>query len=56
VKHLQKILDNTLIINGDCRDADFWNRKAFSKWDVFIAVTGNSEINICHAFLQKEWV
>jgi len=50
---LAEILDNTLIINGDCRDAELLEQEGVSKMDVFIAVTGNSEINILSCLLAK---
>lgn len=50
---LAEVLDNTLIINGDCRDADLLEQEGVSKMDAFIAVTGNSEINILSCLLAK---
>jgi trk system potassium uptake protein TrkA len=51
---LAEILDDTLIINGDCRDADLLEHEGVSKMDAFIAVTGNSEINILSCLLAKK--
>jgi trk system potassium uptake protein TrkA len=51
---LAEVLDNTLIINGDCRDADLLEQEGVSKMDAFIAVTGNSEINILSCLLAKK--
>jgi trk system potassium uptake protein TrkA len=51
---LAEILDNTLIINGDCRDADLLEQEGVSNMDAFIAVTGNSEINILSCLLAKK--
>ncbi len=51
---LAEVLDNTLIINGDCRDAELLEHEGVSKMDVFIAVTGNSEINILSCLLAKK--
>jgi trk system potassium uptake protein TrkA len=51
---LAEILDNTLIINGDCRNVDLLEQEGISKMDVFIAVTGNSETNILSCLLAKK--
>jgi len=51
---LAEILDNTLIINGDCRDVDLLDQEGISKMDAFIAVTGNSETNILSCLLAKK--
>ena len=51
---LAEILDNTLIINGDCRDIDLLDQEGISKMDAFIAVTGNSETNILSCLLAKK--
>jgi trk system potassium uptake protein TrkA len=51
---LAGILDNTLIINGDCRDIDLLEQEGISKMDAFIAVTGNSETNILSCLLAKK--
>jgi trk system potassium uptake protein TrkA len=51
---LADILDNTLIINGDCRNVDLLNQEGISKMDAFIAVTGNSETNILSCLLAKK--
>jgi trk system potassium uptake protein len=50
---LAEILDNTLIINGDCRNIDLLEQEGISKMDAFVAVTGNSEINILSCLLAK---
>jgi len=50
---LAEILDNTLIINGDCRNIDLLNQEGIGKMDAFIAVTGNSETNILSCLLAK---
>jgi trk system potassium uptake protein TrkA len=50
---LAEILDNTLIINGDCRNIDLLDQEGISKMDAFIAVTGNSEINILSCLLAR---
>ena len=51
---LADILDNTLIINGDCRNVDLLNQEGISNMDAFIAVTGNSETNILSCLLAKK--
>lgn len=53
-QELAETLDNTLIINGDCRDTDLLKQEGVSKMDAFIAVTGNSEINILSCLLAKK--
>ncbi|MBN1107546.1 MAG: Trk system potassium transporter TrkA [Bacteroidales bacterium] len=50
---LAEVLDNTLIINGDCRNIDLLEQEGISRMDVFIAVTGNSEINILSCLLAR---
>ncbi len=51
---LSEILDNTLIICGDCRDVDLLEQEGISKMDAFVAVTGNSETNILSCLLAKK--
>jgi trk system potassium uptake protein TrkA len=51
---LAEILDNTLIINGDCRNVDLLEQEGISKMDAFVAVTGNSETNILSCLLAKK--
>ena len=51
---LSEILDNTLVICGDCRNADLLEQEGISKMDAFIAVTGNSETNILSCLLAKK--
>jgi trk system potassium uptake protein TrkA len=51
---LAEILENTLIINGDCRDVDLLTREGITKMDCFISVTGNSETNILSCLLAKK--
>jgi len=51
---LSEILDNTLIICGDCRDVDMLEQEGISKMDAFVAVTGNSETNILSCLLAKK--
>ena len=53
-EELAEILDNTLIINGDCRNVDLLEQEGISKMDAFVAVTGNSETNILSCLLAKK--
>ena len=50
---LSEILDNTLVINGDCRNVELLEQEGISKMDAFVAVTGTSEINILSCLLAK---
>lgn len=50
---LAEILDNTLIINGDCRNIELLDQEGISKMDAFVAVTGISEINILSCLLAR---
>ncbi len=50
---LAEILDNTLIINGDCRNIELLEQEGITKMDAFVAVTGTSEINILSCLLAK---
>jgi trk system potassium uptake protein len=50
---LAEILDNTLIINGDCRNIELLEQEGITKMDAFVAVTGISEINILSCLLAK---
>ncbi|MCU0462185.1 MAG: Trk system potassium transporter TrkA [Bacteroidales bacterium] len=52
-EQLAEILDNTLIINGDCRNIELLEQEGITKMDAFVAVTGNSEINILSCLLAK---
>ena len=47
-------LDETLILNDEGRTAEFLLKEGIEKTDVFIAVTGNSEINILSCLLAKK--
>ena len=51
---LAEILENTLIINGDCRNVDLLTQEGLTKMDCFVAVTGNSETNILSCLLAKK--
>jgi trk system potassium uptake protein TrkA len=50
---LSEILEDTLIINGDCRNVDLLEQEGIAKMDAFVAVTGNSETNILSCLLAK---
>jgi trk system potassium uptake protein TrkA len=47
-------LEETLIINGDGRDAALLIEEGIDKMDAFVAVTGNSETNILSCLLAKK--
>jgi len=51
---LSEILDNTLVICGDCRKAELLEQEGISQMDAFVAVTGNSETNILSCLLAKK--
>jgi trk system potassium uptake protein TrkA len=51
---LSEILEDTLIINGDCRNVELLEQEGISKMDAFVAVTGNSETNILSCLLAKK--
>ena len=51
---LAEILDNTLIINGDCRDIELLEREGIGQMDAFVAVTGTSETNILSCLMAKK--
>ena len=51
---LSDILEDTLIINGDCRNVDLLEQEGISDMDAFVAVTGNSETNILSCLLAKK--
>lgn len=51
---LAEILDNTLIITGDCRNVDILEQEGISKMDACVAVTGNSETNILSCLVAKK--
>jgi trk system potassium uptake protein TrkA len=53
-EELSEILEDTLIINGDCRNVDLLEQEGISKMDAFVAVTGNSETNILSCLLAKK--
>ncbi|MEA3317951.1 MAG: Trk system potassium transporter TrkA, partial [Bacteroidota bacterium] len=47
-------LTNTLVINADGQDVDVLKDEGLSNMDIFIAVTGNSEVNILSCILAKK--
>lgn len=48
------LLKDTLVIHSEARSADFLLDEGISRTDVFIAVTGNSEINMLSCMLAKK--
>lgn len=50
---LTDMLQNVMIVNGDCRDVDLLEEEGVSNVDAFIAVTGNSETNIMSCLVAK---
>lgn len=52
--YLADILQNTLVIHGDGRDLELLKEEGLSKTDAFVAVTGNSEVNILSCQLAKK--
>lgn len=51
---LSNMLNNTLVINGDGRDVNLLLEEGLEKMDAFIAVTGDSEINILSCMLARK--
>lgn len=51
---LADILENTLVINGDGRNAELLIEEGIMRMDAFVAVTGNSETNILSCLLAKK--
>ena len=51
---LSNMLNNTLVINGDGRDYSLLMEEGLAKMDAFIAVTGDSEVNILSCMLAKK--
>lgn len=51
---LSEILEDTLIINGDCRNVELLEQEGIGQMDAFVAVTGNSETNILSCLLAKK--
>ena len=52
---LADILEETLVISGDGRDLELLKDEGIKKMDAFIAVTGNSEVNILACQLAKKY-
>jgi len=46
-------IQGTVIINGDGRDIDLMNQEGLANMDAFIAVTGNTEVNMLTSMLAK---
>ena len=51
---LNQILDNTLIINGDCTDQELLESENPEETDAYIALTGRDEDNIISALMAKQ--
>jgi trk system potassium uptake protein len=51
---LSNMLNNTLVINGDGRDVNLLIEEGLERMDAFIAVTGDSEINILSCMLARK--
>lgn len=51
---LSNMLNNTLVINGDGRDVNLLLEEGIENMDAFIAVTGDSEINILSCMLARK--
>lgn len=51
---LAEKLENTLVINGDCRNVELLKNEGISKMEAFVAVTGNSETNILSCLLAQK--
>ncbi len=51
---LSNMLNNTLVINGDGRDVNLLTEEGLANMDAFIAVTGDSEINILSCMLARK--
>lgn len=51
---LSNVLNNTLVINGDGRDINLLQEEGLESMDAFIAVTGDSEINILSCMLARK--
>lgn len=52
--YLADMFDNTLVINAEGRETEFLLEEGIQNVDAFIAVTGNSEINILTCMLAKK--
>jgi trk system potassium uptake protein TrkA len=50
---LSNEIQGTVIINGDGRDIDLMNQEGMGNMDAFIAVTGNTEVNMLTSMLAK---
>ena len=52
--HLADVLKETLVISGDGRNLELLKDEGIKKMDAFVAVTGNSEVNILACQLAKK--
>jgi trk system potassium uptake protein TrkA len=50
---LADLLQDTLVVNGDCSDVELLKEEGIQDMDAFVAVTGNSETNIISCLLAK---
>ncbi len=46
-------IQGTVVINGDGRDIDLMNQEGIANMDAFVAVTGNTEVNMLTSMLAK---
>ncbi len=52
-QHLAGLLSNTLVIHGDGRDIQILKEEGLSLMDIFVAVTGDDELNILSCIQAK---
>ena len=53
-RELSELLSKTTIIYGDATNAEFIKEERLNNTDVFVAVTGDDEVNIMSSLLMKE--
>ena len=53
-EELSALLPNCHIVHGDARDTDLLEEEGISDYDVFVALTSNSEANILGCMIAKE--
>ena len=53
-EELTALLPNCHIVHGDARDTDLLEEEGISDYDVFVALTSNSEANILGCMIAKE--
>lgn len=51
---LADYLDKTMVLHGDGGDLDFLEEEGIQEMDAFVAVTGNSEVNIISCLIAKK--